>query len=104
MQLFVSTAQVTTEPLTQVLPAPVQLPGGAGQAHAAPGAVPWQVCRPGHGVSELQVKQPPTETQVSIPVVPHFWSPAAQALRHPPSVAVPPSRALPPSPPWPAPA
>jgi len=42
MQLFVSTAQVTTEPLTQVLPAPVQLPGGAGQVHAAPGAVPWQ--------------------------------------------------------------
>jgi len=41
MQPLLSTAQVIAVPeLTQVLPAPVQSPGGAGQVQAAEGALP----------------------------------------------------------------
>jgi hypothetical protein len=70
MQLSPSTAQVTSEPPTQVAPAPVQPAGAAGHWHEAFGAVPWQVFRPVQATSALQVVQSPTATQVCRPVVP----------------------------------
>jgi hypothetical protein len=98
MQPLLSTAQVITLPLTQVLPAPVQSPGAAGHLQAAVGALPWQVSRPGQAMSLLQVRQAPTATQVSMPPAPHLWSPATQALWHPASVELPPSRPVVPAP------
>lgn len=70
MQLSPSTAQVTSAPLTQLFPAAVHPAGGAGHLQAALGAAPWQVLRPVQGMSELQVMQFPTATQVSTPFVP----------------------------------
>jgi hypothetical protein len=74
-----STAQVTSAPATQAVPAPVQPDGGAGQTQAAAGDDPWQVLRPEQATAVPQVGQPPTLTQVSSPPVPQRALPSVQA-------------------------
>ena len=51
VQLCASTMQVRALPPAHTVPAPVHPLGAAGQTQAALGAVPWQTCRPGQGVS-----------------------------------------------------